>query len=218
MKAGIRTRIKICGITRIEDGAFAVERGADALGFVLWDKSARHVEPARMATIAREMPSFVSIVAVFVNPTDEEVQAALDAWPAATLQFHGEEPADFCARFERPWMKTVRARAGIDLIESFSPYHRASAWLVDAFHDELYGGTGKRFDWSLVPRGLSRPMVLSGGLSAENVGDAIEHLHPYAVDVSTGVERGKGIKDAGKIASFVAAVREADRGASIEQA
>ena len=218
MKAGIRTRIKICGITRVEDGAVAAERGADALGFVLWNKSARHVEPARMAAIAREMPSFVSVVAVFVNPTYEEVQAAIDAWPAATLQFHGEEPADFCARFERPWMKTVRARAGIDLIESFSPYRGASAWLVDAFHDELYGGTGKRFDWSLVPHGLSRPMVLSGGLSAENVGEAIEHLHPYAVDVSTGVERGKGIKDAKKIASFVAAVREADRGASIEQA
>lgn len=218
MKAGIRTRIKICGITRMEDGAVAVERGADALGFVLWNKSARHVEPARMAAIARELPSFVSVVAVFVNPTYDEVQAAIDAWPAATLQFHGEEPPAFCARFERPWMKTVRVRPGLDLIESFSPYHGASAWLIDAFHDELYGGTGKRFDWSLVPRSLSRPMVLSGGLSAQNVGEAIERLHPYAVDVSTGVERDKGIKDAGKIASFVAAVREADRGASIERA
>jgi len=218
VRPGIRTRIKICGITRVEDGAAAVEQGADALGFVLWKKSARHVEPARMAAIAREMPSFVSMVAVFVNPTQEEVQAAIEAWPAATLQFHGEEQAAFCARFARPWMKTVRVRAGLDLVESFAPYRAASAWLVDAFHDQLYGGTGRRFDWSLVPRSLSQPMVLSGGLSAENVGEAIEHFHPYAVDVSTGVERDKGVKDPAKIADFIAAVREADRGASIEQA
>jgi phosphoribosylanthranilate isomerase len=218
VRPAIRTRVKICGITRVEDGAAAVAQGADALGFVLWKKSARHVEPARMAAIAREMPAFVSIVAVFVNPTHEDVQAAIDCWPAATLQFHGEEPPAFCAGFARPWMKTVRARTGLDLVEWLAPYRAASAWLIDAFHDQLYGGTGKRFDWSLVPRSLSRPMVLSGGLSADNVGEAIERLRPYAVDVSTGVERDKGIKDPDKIASFFATVREADRGASIEQA
>ena len=114
-------------------------------------------------------------------------------------------------------MKTVRYRENVDLLQSFAPYGGASAWLIDAFHDQLYGGTGMPFDWSRVPRGLSRPLVLSGGLSAANVGEAIEHLHPYAVDVSSGVERDKGIKDAAKIASFIAAVREADRGASIEQ-
>ncbi len=217
MGPGIRTRIKICGITRPEDAAAAVEHGADALGFVLWKKSARSIEPERMAAIARELPAFVSMTAVFVNPSAGEVERVLEAWPAATLQFHGEEPSAFCARFGRPWMKTVRFHEGVDLIESFAPYAGASAWLIDAFHGQLYGGTGARFDWNRVPRRLSRPLVLSGGLSAQNVGEAIEHLHPYAVDVSTGVERDKGIKDAAKIASFIAAVREAD-GGRVEQA
>ena len=194
-----------------------MEQGADALGFILWRKSARYIEPARMAAIARKLPSFVTAVAVFVNPSSEEVRALIDAWPAATLQFHGEEPSDFCERFARPWMKTARARDGLDLLEYLSPYRTASAWLIDAFHDQLYGGTGKRFDWTMVPQGLQRPLVLSGGLSAENVAEAIIHLRPYAVDVSTGVEHEKGIKDAQKIAAFVAAVREADRGL-LEQA
>ncbi len=212
-----RTRIKICGITRHEDAAAAVGHGADALGFVLWKKSARSIEPARMAELARELPAFVAAVAVFVNPSADEVHAALDAWPAATLQFHGEEPSAFCAGFGRPWIKTVRCHEGVDLAKSFAPYGGASAWLVDAFHGELYGGTGSRFDWSRVPRRLSRPLVLSGGLNAGNVREAIENMHPYAVDVSTGVEADKGIKDARKIASFIAAVREAD-GGLVEQA
>lgn len=205
----MRTRIKICGITRLADADAAVEHGADALGFILWKKSARYVEPARMAEIARTLPAFVSAVAVFVNPTEREVEDVVRAWPAATLQFHGEEPAAFCARTGRPWMKTARAREGLDLVEFLSPYQGASAWLIDAFH-ELYGGTGKRFDWGLVPDGLAKPMILSGGLTAGNVGEAIEHLHPHAVDVSTGVEIDKGIKDPRMIAAFTAAVREAD--------
>jgi phosphoribosylanthranilate isomerase len=214
----MRTRIKICGITRHEDARAAVEQGADALGFILWKKSARYVAPAQMGEIAREIPSFVSTVAVFVNPSQQEVEAVIDAWPAATLQFHGEETPEFCARFGRPWMKTVRARAGLDLLEYLEPYRDASGWLIDAFHDQLYGGTGSRFDWGLVPKILARAMILSGGLTAENVCEAIEHLHPYAVDVSTGVEREKGIKDPDKISAFTAAVRRADRGASLEQA
>ncbi len=195
----------------------AVAEGADALGFVLWNKSARYISPADMAAMARQLPAFVAMVAVFVNPTEEEVRAVIEAWPAATLQFHGEEPSTFCASFERPWMKTVRVRPDLDLIECFAPYRAASAWLIDAFHDQLYGGTGQPFDWKLVPQSFSRPMVLSGGLSAENVGEAIAHLHPYAVDVSSGVEREKGVKDAHKIAAFIAAVREADQGTAFEQ-
>lgn len=217
----MRTRVKICGITRHEDAGAAVEHGADALGFILWAKSARYVPPARVAEIAARLPAFVGTVAVFVNPTEREVQDVLQAWPALTLQFHGEETAAFCARFGRPWMKTARARAGFDVPGFLAPYQGASAWLIDAFHEQLYGGTGKPFDWKLVPSRLDRPMVLSGGLTARNAGDAIAHLHPYALDVSSGVEIDKGIKDPEKIRAFMAAVREADshsHGASLEQA
>jgi phosphoribosylanthranilate isomerase len=206
----MRTRVKICGITRAGDALEAVSQGADALGFVLWKKSPRYIEPQDMADIARELPSFISTVAVFVNPTREEVNAALESWPGAVLQFHGEETPAFCAQFRRPWIKTARARAGLDLVEYLAPYRAASAWLVDAFHEQLYGGTGSPFDWNLVPQGLSGHLVLSGGLSSGNVGQAIRLLHPHAVDVSSGVEREKGIKDAVKIAAFMAEVRMAD--------
>ncbi len=210
----MRTRVKICGITRHGDALEAVRLGADALGFILWKKSARYIPPQRMAGIARELPSFVTVVAVFVNPSREDVLSVLEAWPAATLQFHGEETPAFCAQFQRPWIKTARARQGIDLVECLSPYGEASAWLVDAFHEQLYGGTGSRFDWSLVPPNLSRPFILSGGLASDNVAEAIRVLHPHAVDVSTGVEHAKGIKDAAKIAAFMAEVRTADHDAA----
>jgi phosphoribosylanthranilate isomerase len=206
----MRTRVKICGITRPGDALQAIVQGVDALGFIQWKKSARYVPPQRMAEIARELPAFVSAVAVFVNPSREEVNAALDAWPGATLQFHGEETPEFCAQFRRPWIKTARARPGLDLVEYLAPYREASAWLVDAFHEQLYGGTGNRFDWSLVPRSLSGLLILSGGLDAANVGEAIRSLHPHAVDVSSGVEVDKGIKDASKIAAFMTEVRAAD--------
>ncbi|OGA90728.1 MAG: N-(5'-phosphoribosyl)anthranilate isomerase [Betaproteobacteria bacterium RIFCSPLOWO2_12_FULL_66_14] len=206
----MRTRVKICGITRPGDALDAIAQGVDALGFIQWNKSPRYIQPQRMAEIARELPAFVCAVAVFVNPTRDEVNAVLDAWPGATLQFHGEETPSFCAQFRRPWIKTARARPGLDLVEYLAPYREASAWLVDAFHEQLYGGTGSRFDWSLVPRSLSGLLILSGGLDSENVGEAIRSLHPHAVDVSTGVELDKGVKDASKIAAFMAEVRAAD--------
>jgi phosphoribosylanthranilate isomerase len=206
----MRTRVKICGITRESDAAHAVSRGADALGFILWKKSPRYVTPGRMGEIVRTLPAFVWPVAVFVNPSVEEVEAVLEAAPGATLQFHGEESPAFCARFGRPWIKTARARDGLDLVEYLLPYRDASAWLVDAFHDQLYGGTGSRFDWSLVPRSLSRPLILSGGLTADNVGEAIRSLHPHAVDVSTGVELDKGIKDPARIDAFMTVIQAAD--------
>lgn len=202
--------MKICGITRQDDARHAVSCGADALGFILWKKSPRYIDPKAMGEIAQALPSFVAAVAVFVNPSVEEVEAVVDAWPAATLQFHGEESPAFCAQFARPWIKTARAREGLDLVEYLLPYRDASAWLVDAFHDRLYGGTGSRFDWSLVPRSLARPLILSGGLTSDSVGDAIRSLHPHAVDVSTGVERDKGIKDAAKVTAFMTVVQAAD--------
>ena len=204
-----RTRIKICGITRLEDG-LAAAQGADAIGFIFWPKSERCVTPETMASIARRMPALVDSVAVFVNPAESEVEAVLRAWPAATLQFHGEETPAFCAQFERPWIKAVRAKPGVDLLECLRPYQEASAWMIDAFHDQVYGGTGRSFEWNLVPRDLSRPWMLSGGLTVENVGEAVRAMHPWGVDVSSGVEVAKGIKDPLKIATFIEGVRLAD--------
>jgi phosphoribosylanthranilate isomerase len=206
----MRTRVKICGITRETDARHAVLRGADALGFILWRKSPRYIEPARMAEIVQAVPAFVSAVAVFVNPSVDEVEAVLHNVPSATLQFHGEESPAFCARFGRPWIKTARAREGLDLVEYLLPYRDASAWLVDAFHEQLYGGTGSRFDWSLVPRSLARPLIVSGGLTADTVAEAIRSLKPYAVDVSSGVELDKGVKDIAKIDAFMTVVQAAD--------
>ena len=207
----MRTRIKICGITREADAHAAAQHGADAIGFIFWRPGERFVEPARAGAIARMLPAFLSPVAVFVNPSAEEVEAVLGHIPNALLQFHGEESLEFCTRFARPFIRAVRMRPGLDLLEYLMPFAAASAWLVDAFHESTYGGTGSAFDWALIPRGLERPLILSGGLTVGNVGEAVRRLRPFAVDVSSGVESGKGIKDAAKIAAFIAGVRNADQ-------
>jgi phosphoribosylanthranilate isomerase len=210
----MRTRIKICGITRPEDGRAAADHGADAIGFIQWRKSPRFIEPMRAGEIARLLPPMVTTVAVFVNPSREEVNATLQAIPWATLQFHGEEEAGFCSSFDRPWIKAAGAKQGRDLVKYFDDFKGASAWLVDEYHDKLYGGTGRKFDWSLVPRNPDRPLILSGGLGVENVDEAIRSVHPYAVDVSSGVETAKGIKDTARIAAFIEEVRRADQRSS----
>ncbi len=210
----MRTRIKICGITRPEDARAAVGHGADAIGFIQWRRSPRFIEPAAVAAIARGLPPLVTPVAVFVNPSRREVEELLAAVPSATLQFHGEEDAQFCAAFGRPWIKAAGAKPGRDLVKYFAAFTDASAWLVDAFHEELYGGTGSRFDWNLVPGSPDRPVILSGGLGAANVDEAINAVHPYAVDVSSSVETAKGIKDAALIAAFILEVRRADQRSS----
>ena len=206
----MRTRVKICGITREPDATAAVQHGADAIGFIFWPASARYIDPERAGRIAAALPAFVTPVCVFVNPEAADVDAALKRVPAATLQFHGEEPADFCARFDRPYVKAARMKPGLDLIEYFTPYAGAAAWLIDAFDDRAYGGTGAPFDWNLLPRALSRPWILSGGLTAENVAGAVRRLRPWGVDVSSGVESARGIKDAARIAAFISGVRNAD--------
>jgi phosphoribosylanthranilate isomerase len=210
----MRTRIKICGITRHQDATAAVDHGTDAIGFIQWRKSPRFIEPVAAGDIARAIPPLVTVVAVFVNPSREEVEATLAAMPFATLQFHGEEEPDFCAGFGRPWIKAVGAKPGRDLVKYFNGFNGASAWLVDEFHDKLYGGTGRKFDWNLVPRDLARPLILSGGLDAENVDEAVRTIRPYAVDVSSSVETAKGIKDAARIAAFISEVRRADQRSS----
>jgi phosphoribosylanthranilate isomerase len=204
-----RTRVKICGITRVEDARAAAAHGADAIGLIFYAPSPRYVAPERAREIVASLPPLVTPVAVFVNPSRAEVEAALGAG-AALLQFHGDEEPAFCGSFERPYIKAARIRPGLNLLEYLSPYAAARAWMLDAYHDELWGGTGGAFDWSIVPARTARPIFLSGGLTAANVGDAVRRVRPYGVDVSTGVESSKGVKDAAKIAAFIAGVRNAD--------
>jgi phosphoribosylanthranilate isomerase len=206
-----RTRIKICGLTREADVAAAVEAGADAIGFVLYDKSPRFVSLARAAELARGLPPFVTPVGLFVNASDADIDAAATAIPALLLQFHGDESPATCARSARPYLRAARVTAGFDLIDFESRFAHAQAILLDA-HVDGYGGGGKVFDWSLIQSAVSLPVVLSGGLHAGNVIQGIRQVRPWAVDVSSGVESAKGIKDAEAIRRFCDAVREADAG------
>jgi len=213
-----RTRIKICGITRVEDGLGAARAGADAIGLIFWSGTPRRVDVHLAREIALALPPFVSTVGLFVDPSPGEVRAVLEAVPLSMLQFHGHEDAALCRAFGRPYLKAIPVAREGDLLESLSPYPDAAGVLLDAPPaDGLPGGTGRTFDWERVPATLPVPLVLSGGLSAANVGDAIRRTRPWAVDVSSGVEASgadgrpqKGIKDAARIAAFVAEVRHAD--------
>lgn len=204
----MHTRIKICGLTRSEDVEVVADAGADAVGFVFYPPSPRHVTPARAAELARSLPPFVSVVGLFVNADADTVRQALASAPIHLLQFHGDEDDAFCRQFGRPFIKAARVRPGLDLLQYAAAFPSAQALLLDAFVDG-YGGGGAAFDWSLVPESLARSVVLSGGLGVDNVGEAIRRLRPAAVDVSSGVESAKGIKDADKVRAFVAAVRAA---------
>ncbi|MCC4116742.1 phosphoribosylanthranilate isomerase [Aromatoleum toluclasticum] len=204
-----RTRIKICGLTRAEDVLAAVEAGADAIGLVFYPPSPRFVAFERAAGLAALVPPFVTTVGLFVNPDPAYVRQALAQVPLQLLQFHGDEPETLCAAFGRPWIKAARVRPGVDLVEFSASHPSASGLLLDAFV-EGYGGGGKVFDWSLIPERLGRSLILSGGLDPDNVAEAVRRVRPWAVDVSSGVESGKGIKDAARIAAFVAGVRNAD--------
>jgi len=204
-----RTRIKICGLTREADVDAAVEAGADAIGFVFYERSPRHVDVARGVTLARRLPPFVTPVCLLVNAPPSLIEGVLDAVPQAVLQFHGDEtPAD-CDRARRPYLRAARMSPDFDLLDFAARYPAAQALLLDA-HVQGYGGGGKVFDWSLIPRSVPRPLVLSGGLHAGNVIEGILRVRPWAVDVSSGVESAKGIKDAQAIRRFCEAVREAD--------
>ena len=200
------TRIKICGLTRAEDMQVAIEAGADALGLVFYPPSPRFIDPEQAVRLAGMAPPFVSVVGLFVNAEAKQVSELLAAVPIHLLQFHGDEDEAYCRQFGRPYIKAARMRPGLDLLQYAASFPSAQAILVDAFV-EGYGGSGKSFDWNLIPNSMSKPLVLSGGLDADNVGEAIRRVRPAAVDVSSGVEAAKGIKDADKIRSFIAAVR-----------
>ncbi len=204
-----RTRVKICGISRAADLAAAVNAGADAVGFVFYPPSPRALTPDMAAALAARVPPFVARVGLFVNADAATVREILATVPLDVLQFHGEEEAAYCAQFGRPYLKAARVRPGLDLLEFARAYPTAQGLLLDAWV-EAYGGAGQSFDWSLIPENLPLPVILSGGLHAGNVKEAINKVHPWAVDVSSGVEAAKGIKDADKMAAFLAAVRTAD--------
>ena len=216
-----RTRVKICGITRLGDALAAAAAGADAIGFVFWPGSPRQVDPDLARSIATALPPFVTVVGLFVDPAPEYVHATLSAIPLDLLQFHGREPPEFCRVFGRRYVKAVPVAAesaSVGLLEYARQYPDASALLFDAPPSGgLPGGTGRTFDWDALPRGLPRPLILSGGLTAANVGDAVRRLRPWAVDVSSGVEAigadgqpARGIKDPARIRAFTEEVRNAD--------
>ncbi|HDS1778364.1 TPA: phosphoribosylanthranilate isomerase [Pseudomonas putida] len=202
-------RSKICGITRIEDALAAAEAGADAIGFVFYAKSPRAVDVRQARAIIAELPPFVTTVGLFVNASRCELNEILEVVPLDLLQFHGDETPQDCEGYHRPWIKALRVRPGDDLEAACQLYAGARGILLDTYVPGVPGGTGEAFDWSLVPARLGKPIILAGGLSADNVGQAIAQVKPYAVDVSGGVEQAKGIKDAAKIEAFMRAVKQA---------
>jgi phosphoribosylanthranilate isomerase len=208
-----RTRIKICGIRDPRMAQAAAQAGADAIGLVFHPDSPRAVEAGLAREIAQAVPAFVTVVGLFVNRDAAAVRSVLERVPLGMLQFHGDETPEFCDRFGLPWMRAFRVGPGVDLLECEARFSSAAALLLDAQVPGQFGGTGTPFDWSLVPRALRRPVVLSGGLDAGNVGGAIRAVKPWAVDVSSGVEATRGVKDAARIEEFVRSVKDADASA-----
>jgi phosphoribosylanthranilate isomerase len=205
----LRTRVKICGITRPSDARAAAQAGADAIGLVFYPPSPRFLSVERALEIRDALPPFVQTVALFVNPDAAQVAQVIGRVKPALLQFHGEESVAFCEEFGVPYVKACRVKQGVDTLKYLRPFSRAAAWLFDS-HVPEYGGVGESFDWSLIPAQAERPVILSGGLSVANVREAVRRVRPWGVDVSSGVESAKGIKDAGKVAAFIAEVRSAD--------
>lgn len=206
----MRTRVKICGLTRPEDAREAARLGADAIGLVFYPPSPRAVGVAVAQAVLRGLPPFVTVVGLFVDPREDEVRGVLDQVPLDLLQFHGEEPPEFCAAYGRPWIKAIRMREGVDLWSLRRRYAGAQALLLDAHQPGVAGGTGICFDWARIPPGLGGEIILAGGLTPETVAAAIRAVRPYAVDVSGGVESAKGVKDPAKMAAFLREVRQGD--------
>lgn len=211
------TRIKICGLTRVEDVIFAVHSGVDALGLIFYEKSSRHVSVNQAVLLTEVIFPFVTLVGLFVNPSADSVREVLKAVPLDVLQFHGEEEPAFCAQFGRPYLKAIRVKNGVDLVQCADHYAGAQGLILDTYVEGTHGGTGTTFDWALIPHDLPLPVILSGGLNAGNVAEGIRKVRPYAVDVSSGVEESKGFKDAAKMAAFVDEVSKVDLELSISR-
>jgi phosphoribosylanthranilate isomerase len=209
-----RTRIKICGIREPQHARVAAEAGADAVGLVFWAKSPRYITPAQAARVVAELPPFVMAVGLFVNATADEVNAVLRVVSLDLLQFHGDESPEFCDQFGVPYVRAVRMEEGTDLVEYAHRFSRAKALLLDAHVPGEPGGTGTMFDWGRIPREFAKPLILSGGLTIDNVSRAVREVKPWAVDVSSGVEASRGSKDPAKIVEFIRSVRSEDAASS----
>jgi phosphoribosylanthranilate isomerase len=199
----LRVRVKICGITRLEDALSVVDNGADAIGLVFYPPSPRNVTIDQAAEIANHIPAFVSVVGLFVNAQPNFVRSVIVAVKLDLLQFHGDETPEECASYGLPFIKAIRVKTDTNLVQCAKDFYASKALLLDTFTDGAVGGTGHVFDWRLIPPVLSKPVILAGGLNQKNVAQAIEQVKPYAVDISGGVEISKGIKDAAKIAAFM---------------
>ncbi|MBE0468747.1 MAG: phosphoribosylanthranilate isomerase [Methyloprofundus sp.] len=206
-----RTRVKICGFTEVEQAVHAAYAGADAIGLVFFPPSPRNVTINKAQEIVAALPPFTSVVALFVDAAETEIKEVLKHVPIDLLQFHGNEPANACRLYDKPYMKAIRMQSDTNICALSTKYHDASGLLLDAFHADAQGGTGQQFDWDLIPKHNTLPIILAGGLAQDNVGEAIARVKPYAVDVSSGVEVTKGIKDNNKISAFLNEVYQSDR-------
>jgi phosphoribosylanthranilate isomerase len=199
----LRVRVKICGITRLEDALDAVAQGADAIGLVFYEGSPRNVTISQAAEIVNQIPAFVTTVGLFVNAESSFIREVISKVKLDLLQFHGDETASECAAFSHPFIKAIRVKSDTNLVQYAEDFSAAKALLLDTYAEGVAGGTGQVFDWNLIPKELAKPVILAGGLTADNVARAISLVKPYAVDVSGGVEASKGIKDVAKIAAFM---------------
>jgi len=207
----MRTRVKICGFTRVKDAVVAANLGVDAIGLVFYAPSPRNVSIDRAIEIVNALPAFVTVVALFVDEKATKIQEVLNNVSIDCLQFHGSESADDCRIYNKPYMKAIRMKPDVDINTIEKQYNDASALLLDAYHPGIQGGSGSQFDWDLIPSDCCLPVVLAGGLQVDNAKQAVETVKPYALDVSSGVESSKGIKDAAKMAAFIQAIKEGDR-------
>jgi phosphoribosylanthranilate isomerase len=207
----MRTRVKICGFTRAEDAREAALLGADAIGLVFYPRSPRHVAIAQALEITGALPAFTTTVALFVDEEEARIREILENVPIDCLQFHGDESPEDCRKYRKRYIKAIRVRPGTDIAELARQYHDAAGLLLDAWHPDAKGGTGSLFDWNMIPEQCGLPIILAGGLNAENACDAVRTVKPYALDVSSGVEAAKGVKDAARMAAFLTEVNKGDK-------
>lgn len=207
----MRTRVKICGFTQVENAVVAAKMGVDAIGLVFYRPSPRNVQIDQAAAIAKVLPAFVSVVALFVDEQRRVIEQVLEQVAVDVIQFHGDESAEYCRSFGKPYIKAIAMRQGVDLKVLAEQYHDATGLLLDAYDSKAKGGTGSCFNWDMIPEQCALPIILAGGLTPANARQAIQQVRPYALDVSSGVESEKGIKDVDKMAALIKEVNAGDR-------